>query len=77
MSPLFKERLKVAVRRCDIDWPPVMEKILETFDVGKVDQNLVEEAHRYSRKFARRHRLENQWIAAVQANPARLAMRHV
>ena len=74
-SEYVKEAFKVAARRCDIDWPTIME-MLDTFDAGDVDRALVEEAHRYSRKHARRHRIENQWFAAVQANPARLSMRH-
>lgn len=75
-SDFFKERFKVIARkRCDLDWPTIFEA-LETLDEGSVDQDLVEEAHRYSRKYARRHRIENQWFAALRANPARLSMRH-
>jgi len=77
VSEFFKERFQVVARRqcCDLDWPTIFE-MLETFDDGPVDQNLVEEAHRYSRKYARRHGRDNQWCAAVRANPARLSMRH-
>ncbi len=76
-SEFFKEEYKVVARRqcCDLDWPTIME-MLETFDDGPVDQDLVEEAHRYSRKYARRHGRDNQWFAALRANPARLSMRH-
>ena len=76
-SEYFKEQFKVVARRqcCDLDWPTIMEK-LETFDDGPVDQKLVEEAHRYGRKHARRHRIENQWYKTVLADPARCSMRH-
>ena len=76
-SEYFKEEFIAVARRqcCDLDWPTIFEA-LETFDDGPVDQDLVEEAHRYSRKYARRHRIENQWFAAIRANPARLSMRH-
>ena len=75
-SEFFKERFKVvAHKRCDLDWPTIMKR-LETFDDGPVDQDLVEEAHRYGRKHARRHGIENQWVAILRANPARQAMRH-
>jgi hypothetical protein len=75
-SPLFKERFKNAARRCDLDRPTIME-ILETFNDGPVDHDLVEEAHLYSRKHAQRHRIEGQWIEVVRANPPRESMRHV
>ena len=44
-SEYVKEAFKVAARRCDIDWPTIME-MLDTFDAGDVDRALVEEAHR-------------------------------
>ena len=76
-SEYFKEWFKVVARRqcCDLDWPTIME-MLDTFDDGPVDQDLVEEAHRYGRIHARRHGIENQWVAILRANPARQAMRH-
>ena len=76
-SEFFKEEYKVVARRqcCDLDWPTIIE-ILETFDDGPVNQDLVEEAHRYGRIHARRHGIENQWVAILRANPARQAMRH-
>ena len=75
-SAYFKEEFKVVSRRrCDLVRPTIME-VLETFDDGPVDQALVEEAHRNSRKFARRHRIENQWYKTVLADPVRRSMRH-
>ena len=76
-SEYFKEWFKVVARRqcCDLDWPTIME-MLETFDDGPVDQDLVEEAHRYGRIHARRHRIENQWYKTVLADPVRRSMRH-
>ena len=76
-SEYFKEEFIAVARRqcCDLDWPTIFEA-LETFDDGPVNQDLVEEAHRYGRKHARRHRIENQWVAILRANPARLSMRH-
>lgn len=76
-SEYVKEQFIAVARHqcCDLDWPTIVEA-LETFDDGPVDQKLVEQAHRYSRKYARRHRIENQWFAALRANPARLSMRH-
>jgi len=76
-SEFFKEKYKVFARRqcCDLDWPEIMET-LETFDDGPVDQDLVEEAHRYGRKYARRCRIENQWYKTVLNDPVRRCMRH-
>ncbi len=77
VSEFFKERFKIVARNqhCDLNWPTIIER-LETFDDGPVDQELVEEAHRYGRKHARRHRIENRWYKTVLADPVRRSMRH-